>query len=362
MRLTPAFSGYLDALRFGAALAVLLGHMMQNGYDLAWLPLAHLSHEAVIVFFVMSGLIIASVTMDRKQGWRTYAASRMARIYSVALPAVIFSMAFTWAVTQSAPSTAAGLTFIRPPAALDAVSSLLFLNESWSSSLGTDLKLSMNGPYWSLCYEVWYYVIFGAFFFAKGSLRWWLACALALAAGPAVMVMFPIWCAGAWLAFNRKVPSSAQGHWLWGFMAAPLVMLLIDTWALDLALRDWIKAHFSAWWHLGSSQRFLTDIVMGLFLAWHLNTFERTPPKFRLVFERHAQTLAKWAGFSFTLYLFHMPLVTVAGAFTPAHLKGPVASVAWAGLFVGVCWLISHATEQQLPRWRSAMTRLLSPR
>lgn len=362
VRLTPAFSGYLDALRFGAALAVLLGHMSQHGYDLGWIPLAHLSHEAVIVFFVMSGLIIASVTLERQQSWRTYAAARMARIYSVALPAVAFSLLVTLSVIAVAPETAVDLTFIRSANWPDAVSSLLFLNESWLSSIGLDLKLSLNGPYWSLCYEVWYYAIFGAFVFAPGRHRWWLAAALALVAGPAVMVMFPIWCMGAWLAINRSAGKTTNAHWAWGFFAAPLAMALIDITAFDLTLRDWIKAHFSAWWHLGSSQRSLTDMVMGTFLAWHLSTFAKTPAGFRQFFEQRAQTLAKWAGFSFTLYLFHMPLVTVAAAYTPAAYKGPVASVAWAGLFVGTCWLISHATERQLPRWRHTMNRLLASR
>ena len=45
MKISPAQSAYLDFLRFVAALAVLLGHMKQNGFDMAWMPLARFSHE-----------------------------------------------------------------------------------------------------------------------------------------------------------------------------------------------------------------------------------------------------------------------------------------------------------------------------
>ena len=49
---------YINFLRFTAAIAVMLGHLDQDGIPMNWLPLAKFSHEAVIVFFVLSGFII----------------------------------------------------------------------------------------------------------------------------------------------------------------------------------------------------------------------------------------------------------------------------------------------------------------
>ena len=70
MKISPAQSAYLDFLRFVAALAVLLGHMKQNGFDMAWMPLARFSHEAVVVFFVMSGFIVYTSTAARRGDFR----------------------------------------------------------------------------------------------------------------------------------------------------------------------------------------------------------------------------------------------------------------------------------------------------
>ena len=80
MKLTPALSAYLDFLRFTAAFAVLLGHMVQDGFALAWVPLAYLSHEAVIVFFVMSGYIVYTSTAARNGSARDYVIARVSRI------------------------------------------------------------------------------------------------------------------------------------------------------------------------------------------------------------------------------------------------------------------------------------------
>ena len=54
---------YLDAVRFGAALVVLLGHFAQQDLSggLFW-QVAPFGGDAVIVFFVISGFVIAHAT------------------------------------------------------------------------------------------------------------------------------------------------------------------------------------------------------------------------------------------------------------------------------------------------------------
>lgn len=361
MRLTPAFSGYLDFLRFFAALAVVLGHMMQRGYDVAWIPLSHFQHEAVIVFFVMSGLIITAVTTQGRRTWRDYAVARLARIYSVAMPALLTSIALSLVLVKTAPDFALGLPGFQQPSLVDFGLSAVFLSESWWPSLGRLHEVSLNGPYWSLCYEVWYYVLFGAFFFVQSAWRWPLLAGLAVIAGPAVMVMFPIWCMGAWLGARADRGDAFGTLKTWGLWVAPAVLVLIVATDLDGMVRDHLKQAIPAWWHLRYSQRVVTDVLLGALVAWHLWSFQHGPAWLQARFAAGAAHWARWAGFSFTLYLFHMPLVTIAGSLTPSAWKGPLASVAWAALFVGLCWLISLGTERQLPRWRRAFARLLSP-
>ena len=62
--MTKALSLYLDALRFGAAFTVFLSHYGKFNGGLFW-QIQPYGVTAVIVFFVLSGFVIAWVTEAR---------------------------------------------------------------------------------------------------------------------------------------------------------------------------------------------------------------------------------------------------------------------------------------------------------
>jgi peptidoglycan/LPS O-acetylase OafA/YrhL len=353
MPLTPAFSAYLDCLRFFAALCVLLGHLTQDGFALAWLPLSHLSHEAVVVFFFMSGYIITASTVSRpEQGALDYAVARVSRIYSVALPAVLFCVLLAFAIGHWNPPLAASIASYEEPNWRNTLLSLLFLNESWSR----DSRVTLNGPYWSLCYEVWYYAIFGLWFFAKGRWRWPLTLGAMAIAGPAVLALFPIWVLGAWLALNpSRLPKPSGGlAWL-VWLVAPALIWMINVSGIEQVIKSALHNSIPGFWRLEASQRLFTDFAIALLLAAHLWAWSGLPSWLHEVWQRRAAFWAAWAGFSFTLYLFHRPFTTVI-----AKWLGEAAGQLWLSLLmvvgsVFVCWLIAFATERQLPRWRRAV-------
>ena len=357
MPLTPALSAYLDFLRFFAAFAVLLGHLKQDGFALDWMPLAHLSHEAVTVFFLMSGYIITSSTRARPDaGWREYAVARVSRIYSVALPAVLFSLLVSEAVGRWAPEVAAQIASYRAFAWVDVVGSLLFWNESWSS----ETQVSLNAPYWSLCYEVWYYVLFGLWFFVRGPWRWPLVALAALVAGPAILALFPIWMLGAWLALNPDRlprPGAVAGPLVW--LLAPTLIWLLSESGVEHVIKDALHENVPGFWRLEASQRLITDHLIGLLLAAHLWAWGGLPQWLQQMWQRRAGFWAAWAGFSFTLYLFHRPLTYVAGKGLGAAADNVALSIAAALLGLLVCWLFAFGTERQLPRWLRAVRRWL---
>ena len=73
--MTKCTSLYLDATRFLAAMAVLVYHF----YSMEVIDTAirfNFGGEAVMVFFVISGFVIAYVTDNRENNWRTYSISR----------------------------------------------------------------------------------------------------------------------------------------------------------------------------------------------------------------------------------------------------------------------------------------------
>jgi peptidoglycan/LPS O-acetylase OafA/YrhL len=92
--ITRPLSILLDLVRVLAALAVLVGHAVQLGHYRGPYPFTMLfQHNAVIVFFVLSGLVIAA-SVDRG-GHRLgdYAVARLSRFLPVALPALTISLA-----------------------------------------------------------------------------------------------------------------------------------------------------------------------------------------------------------------------------------------------------------------------------
>lgn len=355
MTLNPALSAYLDFLRFMAALAVLFGHMDQDGLYMNWMPLSGFSHEAVMIFFVLSGFIIYYSTTVRRSTLRHYAVARLSRIYSVTLPAVLFSTVLALWASQREGFDPSALSNFEETTIWSLTSSLLFLNASWLN----DAKLALNEPYWSLCYEVWFYVLFGAYFFTQGPLRYAAVGLAALVAGPAVLLLLPIWLMGARLAASGQYDSKWNAGMAWaGFVGPIALMVLINLTKVDFLIQSTLYETVPGYWHLASSQRFVTDYLIGVALCLHIAAFSSLPDGIKRTFARYQRIWAFLAGFSFTLYLFHRPMTQLLGAYFPVA-KGEIL---WSSLvalgIVFVCWLISWGTEKQLSVWRRQFERL----
>src|SRR6185369_4017241 len=91
------------------------------------------------------------------------------------------------------------------------LASLIFVHEFWFMHVATGSDL----PYWSLGYEVWYYVIFGLFLFARHRVVWSVLAMVLV--GPAILAMFPLWLCGvaAFRIVHRQRISRRLGFVLW---------------------------------------------------------------------------------------------------------------------------------------------------
>lgn len=356
MTLKPSLSAYLDALRFLAALAVLLGHMDQDGLSTSWMPLYRFSHEAVVVFFVLSGFIIHHSTSARASSWRLYLVARLSRVYSVALPAVVFCTLLAVLLGRREDIDLVQMSNYVVPTVWGTVSSLLFLNSSWLNTA----DLTLNNPYWSLCYEVWFYALFGAYFFTRRVLRWLLVSLIALGAGPAILVLLPIWLSGAVLAASGRYQSRWSSGLAWTFFLLPLALIiLINISKVDFLIQSTLYENVPGYWRLVSSQRFLTDYLIGTLLCLHITAFSSLPVQVQEVFSSRRRTFAGLAGFSFSLYLFHRPFTQIVGAYFPVSQGNFVKSSAIVFVILLTCWVISRGTERQLPIWRRQFARVL---
>jgi peptidoglycan/LPS O-acetylase OafA/YrhL len=161
-RLDPGLSTVLDHARWLAAVLVLLGHVRLHtigdyGSEVAGAhhPLVRafffvtgLGHEAVIVFFVLSGALVAGKFVGRPpftlDEHADYLLDRLTRIGVVALPALVFSVI----VARLAQRTVGEFYSLSQepcaPGALDLIVNLLFLHKAFFPTLCS------NGPYWSI--------------------------------------------------------------------------------------------------------------------------------------------------------------------------------------------------------------------
>lgn len=154
-----AVSVFLDVVRFAAALVVFFCHVSGKRLTggLLW-QLESYGSEAVTVFFVLSGYVVAYVVSTREKSATEYAISRVARIYSVALPALVTTFVLDTLGYYISEGMYSGSWGYSPQGQLQQfVSGLFFVHKIWY----LNIPQGSNFAYWSLGYEVWYYLISG---------------------------------------------------------------------------------------------------------------------------------------------------------------------------------------------------------
>jgi peptidoglycan/LPS O-acetylase OafA/YrhL len=328
-RLDKSFSLYLDAVRFIAAVLVVLAHYLE--YGIVQGPLVHfvpnMGREAVIIFFVLSGFVIAYASEHKQQSARDYIIARCARIYSVALPVLLLSFAGAGlALRVFQADIGAGYEIAKAYAYLPF--HLLFLGQLWTFSESPPWL----GPYWSLGYEVWYYVLFGVAFYLRGARRWTAGAIVFAIAGYKLWLLLPVWLSGVWLYHWQKRHTVPRRAARLGWLATLILLAAYNLTGTEAVLRS---AGCAIWpfpgLPLGSSERFLADYVV---CAIVLANFEFARcARFKGI-ELVATPVRMLSSYTFTLYLAH-------GLILGAWLTFATAAI------VIFTWLLGLLTERR---------------
>jgi peptidoglycan/LPS O-acetylase OafA/YrhL len=297
--MSPSLSLYLDLTRFAAALLVVLGHswlVLFPTYPLHWPGPA-----AVIVFFVLSGFVIAYVTDGRDRTLADYTLNRLSRLWSVALPALGFGMVLFHFVGHSvfAPEAA------DPGTLLSTAANALFVAQAWF----LDSAPPLNGPFWSLNYEAWYYAIFGAWVYLPRRTRALVTTMLVILAGPKILLLMPCWLLGVMVYRNierwRLSDGAAATLWACSLIAAViLIKSAIGTTLHERFLASWPKTAAS----LAYSGYPLTDYTLAILVAFNFYAAAHAHSLGRVLLLL-AKPIRLLASFTLTIYLFHLPLL-----------------------------------------------------
>ncbi len=353
---------YLDFLRVGAALVVLVTHLAYvelSGGMLA--PWRLYGNDAVMLFFVLSGFVIAYVAEQKERDARDYALSRLARLWSVAVPALLLTILLDQWGRSPDPAAYRSWWYAGEAPASRILAALTFTNELWFAST----RPFSNGPYWSLGYEAVYYALFGALFYLRGRRRLLAAALVCLLAGPKILLLFPIWWLGV-LAYRRTrrgplpprlglvlFAGSILGYAAFRWSGLP-VAFLAETRAL---LGAGNVAHY-----LHFSDEFVSSYVIGPLVAAHFLGAHALSHRIGKAFAPVAGFVRWIAQYTFTIYLLHYPLLRFLGAALPYDRQSPLHV---AGIFlvtVAACVAVGAAAERHKGRLRALLAALAAPR
>lgn len=355
---------WFDLLRLVAALVVVIEHardLLWQDYTQAgaigpfWKAIYFVTgfgHEAVMVFFILSGYWIAA-TVDRRRGaedfWPDYLIDRLSRLMIVIVPALLLGLAYDYAgihlLHGELYSGQSGAATIREPVASRLGLEVLLGNVVFLQKLAVP-PFGSNGPLWSLANEFWYYLWYPALLVSVRRRRPSILL-LSLVVGiiwPVLLPGFAVWLLGAGLYHLDR------GGWLGMRVARPAgtIALVAGMAALGASL---LQARFQL---LPSA---VSDGIVGASFALVAAGLLLRDPKL----PRWLQPIARYgSGASFSLYVSHFPMLVVLATLlgtTGRLAPGPSALLVLLGLITAalihgrIFAALIEGHTQQLRQW-----------
>jgi len=330
----------LDGLRGLAALAVMLGHVWSE-FHIG--PLFARSYLMVDLFFLLSGYVLTlSIEPRLAQGWgeARFLLARAWRLWPMIVAGVGVG-----AIAWLADLVAGGFTLhegfrLFQIAALGLLLVPCFVNNR------TGALFPLNGPHWSLLFEVCANVVH-AFVLRRLADRWVLLLALGfgvlLAAaiyqngrndgGPYFGIWLPgvprvgfAYCLGIWLARKRQSSGRDTGGWPWqAALAAPvaavvaLAALPLPVWAGDAAF-----------------------VLLVMPVLFRFAAGSRV--------EGRAASALQWLGaLSYPLYAVHQPILLHFRRVDPSPLSATAAVTVAVALAAGLAALFEMRRKRSAP-------------
>ena len=358
----------MNLLRGIASLQVAAAHLRSELYPglrgleepgIPYMALAFLTgfaHQAVIVFFLISGWLVGGSLlgkMDQPRALRAYAVDRATRLWTVLVPTLLLVIGIGL-VTGAAMPAPAGFDAPGEFSAGAFIGNLLGLQTIVVDRFGG------NYPLWSLANETWYYIQFPLLllvFTGRGLFQ--------QLAGAAMLALT--------LAFLPYVMSLYFGIWLLGALFS---RIRIDSPVGARMLLLAVAAGVSVYYRINGAnddigpESFVQDLVCSLPIVLLLASMHQ--PIGNSPFLRRVGILGKWlAEFSFTLYVLHVPVIHLlqhAGGIwfgreklDPSSATDLAVYFAILGILMAASYLSYLLFERNTYRVRRFVKRVLLP-
>jgi peptidoglycan/LPS O-acetylase OafA/YrhL len=330
---------YLDFLRVVAAFGVLIVHTQVSGFSDLFISVPVSGINLVMIFFVLSGYLI-SFTVDKKnKGLQQYLIDRLSRLYSVILPALILTFILDFIGSHYNP------VYYQDKMAPDHeifryLMNFTFLSQIW----GFCTKPSSNLSYWSLSYEFWYYMIFGVWIYFKGIGKILALIFICVLVGVKILLLFPVWIFGA-LAYkysnNPKIKINKFTAILLFWSTLVSVLFFTFVWHFSFFSKTFVYGYRPLFF----SSDFIFGWVFGGLVAINFWSFSfiscvKTPIFFDKI-------IKKASSFTFSLYLYHFPMLVFFGAIIPYNRNSYFQVLAILFGLVVITAVFSELTEKR---------------
>ncbi len=316
------------------------------------------SHHAVILFFVISGFSVAfsADTIDRNPS--EFLAARLSRIFSVAIPAILITLLIDFASKAIHPQASDLWQLNRWFGYL--LFALSFSGELWFTSIHP----FSNVPFWSLNYELYYYLFFATLLIRTRAWRIFSASILLLAIGPKIALLLPCWLCGVGLYELMKyqvtntdlsIDPAPRRYSFFPFLVwvvfvcayIAITQSSFITWTLSLAKNYQSELRYSKGFVFDT----LLAVVFTLCLYFHARANLQLTEKSRTLFNRLAPL-------TFALYALHYPMLKFASEM-PERSTDLVANLFKVSLIFTLCLLIGTMLEPTRKHWRKYMLLVL---
>jgi peptidoglycan/LPS O-acetylase OafA/YrhL len=326
----------LEAARGGAAVYVMLHHAMPRDLELFGLPVSYLfrfGQEAVVLFFLLSGFVIALSVSRRPLSAVAYLRARFLRIFVPLVPALMLSY-FAQALISG------GLPDPDPASLLGNLAmtqDLTFLPGTWTA------PYMGNNPLWSLSYEWWFYVAFLLLMMTTKS--WATRTVIVTAVAILCAALYPFW-----PDWTLRVAFSMTIWWTGVLAAKAWLERQMDGWrgllpamplaatALVLAAAVGLTGGFSESGVGGSPVVEVRRLIAGLAifvaaLAWRGVGWRG--------FDRVGIAFAWVAPISYGLYIVHRPILSLGEHFSK-YTGLALGLILAMGASLIVAWLVER--------------------
>lgn len=316
------------------------------------------AHQAVVVFFLLSGWLVGGSLMNKlnePHAMLSYAIDRLTRLWIVLAPAFVASLLIGVAIGELSPwGDGSGVPERYAP--------LTFLGNLFGLQDLAVPRYGGNFALWSLTYETWYYVLFplAVLMFARQG-AWAKALAgvavtvIAWHLNAAILLYFTLWLLGAGCS-RIQVDASPMARWTLAGL-----FVLVATWFRLKGSNDILV-----------EESYVQDLLYSLlFLALLCSLQTKVGPGDRLVL-RLGRIGSFFAGFSFSLYIIHVPLIFLVrhlnkhqlgiGQLDPASLSDFGLYTSIVVLIVLLAWLFHLPFEAQTYRVRRRLKEWMLPR